>query len=223
MDRFTLWMHKPGCKFYPSLISYKNSNKRFNLSEPQFCRCEMQVTGATQREAQHEEGQTVHAGRVVGGLSAPICLSAFPTPACSLPRILTRQERWQKFKETKGKGERSTLSKQAYPVWSDVWGTALTHIIPFGFGFLLFLFNWRFPFHFFLFNFFNFTFSHSETFIIFTLTKIRIVLRILTWNRRLHTSSLKSSKKWGFSDFPGSPVVRTPRFHCREFNPWLGN
>ena len=26
-------------------------------------------------------------------------------------------------------------------------------------------------------------------------------------------------------DFPGSPVVKTPRFHCREhgFDPWLGN
>ena len=26
-------------------------------------------------------------------------------------------------------------------------------------------------------------------------------------------------------DFPGGPVVRTPRFHCRglRFNPWMGN
>ena len=26
-------------------------------------------------------------------------------------------------------------------------------------------------------------------------------------------------------DFPGGPVVKTPRFHCRErrFNPWSGN
>lgn len=128
------------------------------------------------------------------GVSAPICPSAFPTLACSLPRILTRNERWRKVKETKGKGETSTVSKRAHMKWR--MGAALTHIMPF--GFLLFLFNWRFPFRFFLFNFFNFTFSHSETFIIFTLTKIRIVLRILTWNRRLHTSSLKSSKKWGF-------------------------
>lgn len=194
MDRFTLWRDKPGANPSPSLTSYKNSNKRSNLSEPQFRRCEMQVTGATQREAQHEGGQTVRVGRVGGGGQCPYLPSAFPTPACSLPRILTRNERWRKVKETEGRGERSTVSKRAHMKWR--MGAALTHIMPF--GFLLFLFNWRVPFHFFLFNFFNFTFSHSETFIIFTLTKIRIVLRILTWNRRLHTSSLKSSKKWGF-------------------------
>ena len=30
-------------------------------------------------------------------------------------------------------------------------------------------------------------------------------------------------KKWKYRDFPGGPVVKTPRFHCRghRFNPWL--
>ena len=32
-------------------------------------------------------------------------------------------------------------------------------------------------------------------------------------------------KKKRRGEFSGSPVVRTPRFHCRRprFNPWLGN
>ena len=32
-------------------------------------------------------------------------------------------------------------------------------------------------------------------------------------------------KKESLRDFPGSPVVSTPRFHCRghEFDPWSGN
>ena len=45
---------------------------------------------------------------------------------------------------------------------------------------LLFLFSWRFRLHFFPCGFFNFTFSHSEAFIVFTPTKIRVILRVFT-------------------------------------------
>ena len=36
---------------------------------------------------------------------------------------------------------------------------------------------------------------------------------------------LKSFRKWGFWDFPGSPVAKTPCSQCRgpRFNPWLVN
>ena len=32
-------------------------------------------------------------------------------------------------------------------------------------------------------------------------------------------------KKMGWREFPGGPVVKTPRFHCGEhgFDPWSGN
>ena len=35
----------------------------------------------------------------------------------------------------------------------------------------------------------------------------------------------RKSKQYGTGEFPGSPVVRTPRFHCRRhgFDPWSGN
>ena len=34
----------------------------------------------------------------------------------------------------------------------------------------------------------------------------------------------KLKKKW-YREFPGSPVARTPHFHCQgcRFNPWSGN
>lgn len=82
--------------------------------------------------------------------------------------------------------ERNPLSK---PNTLALFRAALTHSSTSRFRFLLFLFNWRFHLHFLLFDFFNFAFSHSEGFIILTLTKIRIILRIVTWNRRLQTSS----------------------------------
>ena len=41
--------------------------------------------------------------------------------------------------------------------------------------------------------------------------------------RSLGFNKEKFKDEW--SEFPGGPVVRTPRFHCREprFSPWLGN
>ena len=38
-------------------------------------------------------------------------------------------------------------------------------------------------------------------------------------------SSVREYGKRTERDFPGGPVVRTPRCHCREprFNPWSGN
>ena len=41
-------------------------------------------------------------------------------------------------------------------------------------------------------------------------------------SQKVQTSRSKIDKSW---DFPGDPVVKTPRFHCRGhgFDPWSGN
>ena len=38
-------------------------------------------------------------------------------------------------------------------------------------------------------------------------------------------SNLKTDESRNLGEFPGSPVVRTPRFHCQGpgFSPWSGN
>ena len=40
-----------------------------------------------------------------------------------------------------------------------------------------------------------------------------------------HNDGFQESKVKSIWDFPGGPVVRTPRFHCRGqgFDPWSGN
>ena len=45
-----------------------------------------------------------------------------------------------------------------------------------------------------------------------------------TWKQTKCPSTYEWIKMW-YREFPGGPVVRTPRFRCREcrFNPWLGN
>ena len=67
--------------------------------------------------------------------------------------------------------------------------------------------------------------AHGELVIILWSSKIEITVHISLWEmeaqRGLECAS-KSGHQW---DFPGSPVVKTPRFHCRGcgFDPWLGN
>ena len=56
------------------------------------------------------------------------------------------------------------------------------------------------------------------------LQTVRHDWRDLARKQSIHTQQNSSSKKKAW-DFPGSPVVKTPSFHCRGygFDPWLGN
>ena len=59
---------------------------------------------------------------------------------------------------------------------------------------------------------------HTHIYIFFTHIFLKDILRCTLLNYwKLRTSFSR--------EFPGGPVVRTPRFHCRgcRFNPWLGN
>lgn len=132
----------------------------FDLWEPQFCGYEMQGTGAAQ---------------------GPLGL-LLPQPG--LPSSLGCDKKGTPHRLGGLRAEVGKCFKESRPV-SCVkcrvrdWLTPSTRL---GFR-LLFLFSWRFRLHFFPFGFFNFTFSHSEAFIVFTPTKIRVILRVFTWNR----------------------------------------